>query len=89
MRTGSAARGVVLTKTQSPPSSGCSQGLNLPRQRRPDGQGDRPPSHVIPVILHQDQGLFIFLHFVLPGHVVLREAAPARLPPPPSWPVCT
>lgn len=58
-------------------------GLSLPRQRKPDSQGDRPPSRVIRVILHQDQRLLIFSHFVLPGHAVLKEAASCQAPPPP------
>lgn len=78
-RMASAARGVVLTKT----SSSCSPGLTLPGPREPGSQGDRLPSRVIRVIHvipHQDQRLFIFSHFVLLGHMVLREAASCQAP---------
>ena len=80
MRTDSADRGTVLTQTGSAPIPGGSQRLNLPRQRKPDSQGDRQPGRVIRVSLSQDQRLFIFSHFVLPGHVVLRQAASCQAP---------
>lgn len=82
MRMDSADRSIVLTKPSPSPSPGCSQCLNLLRQRKPDSQGDRPPSRVICVIWPQDQRLFIFLHLSFPDMWCWVKH-------PPSLPACT
>lgn len=65
----------------SPRSLGCSQGLSLLRQQKPDSQGDRPPSHVIRVILPQDQRLFIFLYLSFQDMWCWERQPRAGLPP--------